>query len=94
MELEDLAEKVLKNLDQLKNILKDKVVHTEEGLVIFDDPLKMIIKKDLIEFYVNEEYCGFVSSSQCEISDEVEFEARLWLEAMSSLKFKRFSLKR
>lgn len=94
MELEDLAEKVLKNLEQLKNVLKDKAVNTEEGLVIFDDPLKMVIKKDLIEFYIDEEYRGFVSSSKCEISDEVEFEARLWLEAMSSLKFKRFSLKR
>ncbi|MDI9646087.1 MAG: hypothetical protein QFX40_05270 [Archaeoglobales archaeon] len=94
MELEDLAEKVLKNLDQLKNVLKDKIVHTEEGLIIFDDPLKMVIKKDLIEFYVHEEYCGFVSPKKCEISDEVQFEARLWLEAMSSLKFKRFSLKR
>lgn len=87
------ARKVLENFEKLKKILSSRAVCEEDSIVIYDGPLKIVIRRDRVDFYVYDEYHGFVSKSEKNLSDLVEKEAELWLKALSSLKFKRFSVR-
>ncbi|MEM0350447.1 MAG: hypothetical protein QXU61_01585, partial [Archaeoglobaceae archaeon] len=59
-----------------------------------DDPIKVVIGKDRIEFYVDEEFHGYVDDRVVKLSEEVSYEAEMWLKALANLHFKRFSLRR
>ncbi|MCS7121739.1 MAG: hypothetical protein NZ895_03960 [Archaeoglobaceae archaeon] len=87
------VKKILENFENLKRLLSSRALCEEDRIVICDEPLKIIIRRDRIDFYVYDEYHGFVSSSTKKMSKEVEKEAKLWLKALSSLKFRRFSVR-
>ncbi|MCS7130313.1 MAG: hypothetical protein NZ872_02720 [Archaeoglobaceae archaeon] len=88
--LTEYASKILNSFDELSKFLKK-----ENGtLVVEDDPLKVVITRERIEFYVDGEFHGFVSDSKEELSEVVSEEAKLWLQALANLHFKRFSLRR
>ncbi|MET1124253.1 MAG: hypothetical protein ABWW66_03180 [Archaeoglobaceae archaeon] len=91
MELERLAATVLRNFDALKRLLAERAICNEDEIVIFDDPLKVVVKRDRIEFYIDDEFRGFVNEGVSRLDEEVAREAELWLRAMSSLKFKRYT---
>jgi len=88
--LTEYAAKIFSSFESLSRILE----RDGEDLVIYDDPLKVVIKKERIEFYVNEEFHGFVDKRVENLSEEVKFEAEMWLKALANLQFKRFSLRR
>lgn len=84
------ATKIFESFESLKKMLEN-----ENGdLVIYDDPLKLVIKRERIEFYVDGEFQGYVDKNSANLSDLVSFEAELWLKALANLHFKRFSLKK
>ncbi|MFN3384597.1 MAG: hypothetical protein ACK401_06860 [Archaeoglobaceae archaeon] len=88
--LTSYASKVLDSFESL-----GKMLENENGnLVIYDDPLKLVIKRERIEFYVDGEYQGFVDRSSAKLSDLVIVEAEMWLKALANLHFKRFSLRK
>lgn len=88
--LTEYASKILTSFEELSRVLK------KEGndLIIEDDPLKVVIKRDRIEFYAFGEFHGYVSHSKEELSDLVSEEAKLWLQALANLHFKRFSMRK
>ncbi|MDK2794965.1 MAG: hypothetical protein PWQ22_93 [Archaeoglobaceae archaeon] len=88
--LTDYASKIFESFEELSRILKKE----DGNLVIEDDPLRIVITRDRVEFYVYDEFHGFVSESQAELSETVSEEAKLWLQALANLHFKRFSLRR
>lgn len=88
--LTDYASKILASFDELGRIIRKE----GEALIIEDDPLQVVIKRDRIEFYAFGEFQGFVSNSKEELSDLVSEEAKLWLQALANLHFKRFSLRK
>lgn len=84
------ATKILDSFEMLKRMLEN-----ENGdLVIYDDPVKVVIKQERIEFYVNGEFQGFVDRNSARLSDLVSIEAEMWLRALANLHFKRFSLRK
>lgn len=88
--LTSYASKILDSFESLKKMLEN-----ESGdLVIYDDPLKLVIKKERIEFYVDGEFHGFVDRNSAKLSDLVSVEAEMWLKALANLHFKRFSLRK
>lgn len=88
--LTDYATKILDSFEVLKKVLQSE----NGGLVIYDDPLKLVIKRERIEFYVDGEFHGFVDKNSSKLSDLVSVEAELWLKALANLHFKRFSLRK
>ncbi len=94
MELVEAAKRVLENFDALRKLLASRADCLEDVIEICEDPLRVVIKRDRIEFYIDDDLHGFVSASTCQLSDTVADEARMWLEALSMLKFKRYSVRR
>ncbi|MCS7118435.1 MAG: hypothetical protein RMH75_05435 [Archaeoglobaceae archaeon] len=88
--LTSYATKIFTSFDSLSRILENE----GENLVIYDDPVKIVIKRDRIEFYVLNEFHGFVDKSSAKLSEKVSYEAEMWLKALANLKFRRFSLRR
>ncbi len=88
--LTNYAAKVFSSFERLSKILERE----GDDLVIYDEPLRIVIKKDRIEFYVNDEFHGFVDKKMEKLSEEVKFEAEIWLKALANLQFKRFSLRK
>ncbi len=88
--LTEYASKILGSFDELSRILRKE----EGNLVVEDDPLRVVIRRNRIEFYVSGEFHGFVSESEEELSETVSEEAKLWLQALANLHFKRFTLRR
>jgi hypothetical protein len=43
---------------------------------------------------VDDEFHGFVDKKMEKLSEEVKFEAEMWLRALANLQFKRFSLRK
>ncbi|MEM2175934.1 MAG: hypothetical protein QXN34_01225 [Archaeoglobaceae archaeon] len=84
------ATKILSSYDSLSRILENE----EGGLVIYDDPIKVVIRRDRIEFYAFGEFQGFVDREGAKLSDLVSSEAEMWLKALANLHFKRFSLRK
>ena len=85
-----MASKVLDSFNSLKKILESE----GDLLVIRDDPIVVVICNHKIDFYVNDEYQGSVGRDYCSLSELVLFEARLWLEALANLKFRRYQLRK
>ncbi|MEM4291805.1 MAG: hypothetical protein QXR50_03715 [Archaeoglobaceae archaeon] len=88
--LVNYATKILDSFETLKKLLENE----NGSLVIYDDPLKVVIRRERIEFYVGGEFHGFVDRSSARLSDLVSVEAEMWLKALANLHFKRFSLKK
>ncbi len=88
--LKEYASKILASFDELSRVLRKE----EDNLVVDDDPLRVVIRRNRIEFYVSGEFHGFVTESEEELSELVSEEAKLWLQALANLHFKRFSLRR
>ena len=94
MDLKELAHKVFESFEYLKRILANKACCSDDEIVIFDDPIQIVIKKDSITFFVNGIEEGIVTRDKIFLSDKIKNEAIMWLESLSSLKFRRYSLKR
>lgn len=92
--MEKLAAKVLENFDFLKKLLRDRAECGESEITIYDDPLTIVVKRDRIDFFINEEYHGSVGVGFNTLSDEIREEARLWLEGLAGMKFKRYAVRR
>ncbi len=92
--MEKLAAKVLENFDSLKKLLKDRAECGESKITIYDDPITIVVRRDRIDFYVNDDYHGSVGREFCSLSDEILEEARLWLEGLTGMKFKRYMVRR
>lgn len=88
--LTEYASKIFESFEELSKILKKE----DENLVVDDDPLRIVVTRNRVEFYVSGEFHGFVSKSQAELSETVSEEAKLWLQALANMHFKRFSLRR
>ncbi len=88
--LTSYASKVLDSFESLMKMLENE----NGNLVIYDDPLKLVIKRERVEFYVDGEFHGFVDRNSAELSDLVIVEAEMWLKALANLHFKRFSLRK
>lgn len=92
--MEKLAAKVLENFEFLKKMLRDRAECGESEITIHDDPLAIVIKRDRIDFYVGEEFHGSVGRNFCTLSEVVMEEARLWLEGLVGMKFKRYTVRK
>jgi len=88
--LTEYASKVISSYEELSKVLKRE----GDNLVVEDEAVKVVIKRDRVEFYVFGEFHGFVSDSVVELSETVSEEAKLWLQALANLHFKRFTLRR
>lgn len=88
--LTEYAKKIFESFESLRKMLKSE----NDDLVIYDDPLKLIIKRERIEFYVDGEFHGYVDKNSVNLSDLVSVEAEIWLKALANLHFKRFSLRK
>ncbi len=94
MDLPDLASRILDSFDGLRKLLASRAVCTENEIVVDDEPLRVVITRERIDFYIDDIHHGFVSRNAAELSSEVAEEARLWLEGLAFLRFRRFSIKR
>ncbi len=94
MDFCELASKIFDSFEYLKRILVDKGYCEEDRIVIFDDPIEIIIKRDSIVFLLNGVEEGVITRNYASVSEEIREEVAKWLEGLTSLKFKRFSLKR
>ncbi len=92
--MEKLAAKVLENFDFLKKLLRDRAECGESEITIYDDPITVVVKRDRIDFYIDDTYHGSVGRDFCSLSDEVWEEARLWLEGLAGMKFKRYTVRK
>ncbi|MCS7144399.1 MAG: hypothetical protein NZ879_05190 [Archaeoglobaceae archaeon] len=88
--LTEYASKIFASFEELSKILDRE----GDNLVVNDEPVKVVITKDRIEFYVYGDFHGFVNEKKEELSEIVSEEAKLWLQALANLHFKRFSLRR
>lgn len=86
--------KILDSFDYLRKLLAERAKCSEDEIVIYDDPLQVIIRRDRIDFYVDDEYRGSVSKNFVRLEDDVLEEAKMWLQGLAMLKFKRFSVRR
>lgn len=86
--------KILDSFDHLRKLLSERAECSEDEIVIYDDPLQVIIRRDRIDFYVDGEYRGSVGKNFVRLEDEVLEEAKMWLQGLAMLKFKRFSVRR
>ncbi len=89
-----MASKILDSFDSLKKLLSERALCSDSEIVIYDEPMRIVIKRDRIEFYVFDELKGFITKNTVNISDDIIEEARMWLEGLSFLKFRRFTIKR
>ncbi len=92
--MEKLAAKVMENFEFLKKMLRDRAECGENEITIYDDPLTIVIKRERIDFYVGEEFHGSVGKNFCTLSEVVMEEARLWLEGLAGMKFKRYAVRK
>ncbi|WP_290596010.1 MULTISPECIES: hypothetical protein [unclassified Archaeoglobus] len=88
------ASRVLDSFEFLKKLLVERGECNENEITIYDDPLKVVVKRDRIDFYIGEVYEGSVGRNFVRLSDEVLEEAKMWLQGLALLKFKRFSVRR
>jgi len=92
--MRELAATVLDSFDSLKRLLRERAECYENEIVILDEPLRIVIRRDKIDFFINDEYHGSVGRNFNSLSEEVREEARMWLEGLAMLKFKKFSVKK
>jgi len=92
--MEEFAAKVLENFDFLKKMLRDRAECGEDEITIYDDPITIVVKRERIDFYVGEEFHGSVGKNFCTLSEVVMEEARLWLEGLAGMKFKRYAVRK
>ena len=92
--MEKLAAKVLDNFDLLKKMLGSRAECGENEITIYDDPITIVVRRERIDFYVGEEFHGSVGRNFCNISETVREEARLWLEGLAGMKFKRYAVRK
>ncbi|WP_456468474.1 hypothetical protein [Archaeoglobus sp.] len=93
-EILSYAVRILDSFESLRKLLAERAECHENEIVVYDDPLKIIIKRDRIDFYFDDVYHGSAGRSYVKLSDEIREEARLWLQGLAMLKFKRFSVRR
>ncbi len=89
-----MASKILDSFDSLKKLLSERALCSNSEIVIYDEPLQIVIKRDRIEFFVFDELKGFVTRNTVNLSDDIAEEVKMWLEGLSFLKFRRFTIKR
>ena len=94
MDPKELASKIFDSFEYLKKILSNRAYCDEDKIIIFDDPIQIVIKRDSITFLVDGIEEGVVTRNNVVLSEKIKDEAIMWLEGLSSLKFRRYSLKR
>lgn len=94
MDLTEYACKVLDSFDLLRKLLAERAECSGDEIIVYDEPLQVVIRRDRIDFFVGGEYHGMVGRDHISLSDEVAEEARMWLQGLAMLKFKRFSVRR
>ncbi len=94
MDLRELACKIFESFEYLKKILSNRAYCSENEIVIFDDPIQIVIKRNSITFFIDGVEEGIVTRDNVVLSERIRDEAIMWLESLSELKFKRYSLKR
>jgi hypothetical protein len=92
--IRDSVCKILDSFDSLRKILAERYECSSEKIVILDEPLRIEIERERIRFWIDEEEHGILGRDYIHLSEEVEFEAISWIEGLSSLKFKRYSLRK
>lgn len=88
------ASRVLDSFELLKKLLVERGECDENEITIYDDPLKVVVKRDRIDFYIGGVHHGSVGRNFVRLSDEVLEEAKMWLQGLALLRFKRFSVRR
>lgn len=71
MELNEYACRVLDSFDLLKKLLSDRAECGKDEIIVYDEPLRLVIRRDRIEFYVGEEYHGMVGKDHISVSEEL-----------------------
>ncbi|WP_202319655.1 hypothetical protein [Archaeoglobus neptunius] len=92
--MQDYVEAILKSFDHLKKLLSERAECYENEIVLYDDPIKIVIGRNRIDFYLNDVYQGSAGRDFVRLSDEIREEAEFWLQGLAMLKFKRFSVRR
>ncbi len=96
-ERKENLKKILNSFDVLKKLLKEKAICEDDRIIVFDPPFTIhILKRQGCMFLYHEsEELGFVSLMGCKFSDrEAEVVMDTWLEALTSLGFRRYSIKK
>ncbi len=95
MDWKETLEIILEKKHAIRHILKD-VCHEVDGcVVIHDSPMKIEIHEREIIFLVDDEIAGILSHDGIKILNaKAEKEIEYWCTALSSLGFKRYSIKR
>ncbi len=100
IEIEERKEnlkKILESFDVLKKLLKEKAICEDNRIIVFDPPftLHILRRQGCMFLYHENEELGFVSLNECKFSDtEAEIVMDTWLETLTSLGFRRYSIKK
>lgn len=87
---------ILNSFEILKKILKDRAVCMEESIIIFDQvlerPFTIKIEKNdrKIQFFSDDKEVAILSPKTVIIDDEYKEVVEEWLNALTSLGFKRY----
>lgn len=93
-EVSKYSSKILNSFSFLKRLLGERAECYEDEIVVHDEPLTVVIKKDRIDFYIYDVYHGSAGRDYSNLTDEVREEAKMWLQGLAMLKFKRFTVRR
>ncbi len=95
-DMQDKCSSILESFDLLRIILKDRAIYIEDSIMIFDQveekPLiiKISKKNEKIQFFCNEEEIALITSNSFAIEEGYEGVVKEWLDALTSLGFKRY----
>ncbi|RLI71104.1 hypothetical protein DRO97_10190 [Archaeoglobales archaeon] len=87
---------ILDSFEALKKILRDRAVCMEDSIIIFDQVLekpftiKIMKKEEKILFFSEEEEIAILSPKTVVVEDEYKEIVEEWLDALTSLGFKRY----
>jgi len=91
----EILESILQKKQAIKFITKEFCEEKGDCVVIYDNPLKIEIYEKEIRFVVEDEIAGILSNDGMSIlNKEAEKEIEYWCIALSSLGFKRYSIKK
>jgi len=99
MYLENMQERcsmILKSFELLKKILRDRAVCLDNSITIFDQVsekpfiVKILKKEKKIQFFSDDEEIALITPDNSVVDEEYEEVVEEWLNALTSLGFKRY----
>ena len=87
---------ILNSFELIKRIIKDRAVCLEDSIIIFDQVLekpltiKISKKSRKIQFFSDDEEVAVITPNNSEIEEGYEGVVKEWLEALTSLGFRRY----